>query len=426
MSKTVLFVTYGGGHAAMAIPVIRELEKVYGLKTVALAATLGGPYFRRQNMPYLGFKDFVLPEDKEAIAWGTKMAALHHQPETGIEEEEAIAYMGLSYWDLVKKHGADEAARLWAEKGRIAFFPVTVLERVIDRIKPDMVVTTNSPRAEYAAQVVANQRGIPTMSMYDLFGLYNFYRIEADYLAVISQHVIENLRKDTGLREGQKFITTGNPAFDLAFDYRGPVNKEWRRANLPAMPDDAKAVLWLDESAYFERGTGDLIERRPEDINKDLNDFAYAAQQAGAWVLIRPHPSQQRPPFDDWLSKTQFKNVLFAGGLPLYPLLNAVDAVLTYSSTVGCEALLVGRPVVQLTYYLGIHTLLLTDWGVAWAADSPEALADIFTKCFYGEYTDAMKANVQAMFPQERAAPKIAAAINAILSGKEPDGVQNC
>ncbi len=271
MNKTVLFVTYGGGHAAMVVPVIRELQQYPDICTEALVLTLGGPYFQRQGLPYRGFKDFIVPEDKEAIAWGEKLAVMHHQAETGIEEKESIAYLGLSYWDLVMREGVAEAARLWGEKKRNAFFPLSVLERVIDKIKPDMVVTTNSPRAEYAAQVIANKRRIPTMSMFDLFGLNADYQIQADYLTVISPLVIENLRKDTGLRDGQKFLITGNPAFDQVLDYRGPINHDWRKQHFPTLPEGARILLWLDSGAYFHTPTGLPQPFSPEECEQYLD-----------------------------------------------------------------------------------------------------------------------------------------------------------
>ncbi|MDE3017089.1 MAG: hypothetical protein KGI29_09270 [Pseudomonadota bacterium] len=422
MRRTVLFVTYGGGHAAMAAPVIRALAS-YPIRTETLALTLAGPYFKRQGLPYKGFKDFLLPEDTEALDWGKKLAALHHHPETGIGEEEAIAYLGLSYRDLVTRLGEQEAARLWEEKGRNAFFPLSMLERVIDRAKPDMVVTTNSPRGEYAAQIAASKRGIPTLAMVDLFGLFNFYRIEADYVAVISPIVIDNMRRDTGLREGQKFLITGNPAFDPAFDCRGPVDHAWRRRFFPALPDHAKALLWIDDSGYVDKATGLLHVRGAEEIADNLDILADAARRNDGYLLIRPHPSQQRAPFDAWMRKTAHPHVMLAGEAPLYPLLNACDAVATFSSTVGCEALLTGRPVIQLGYYPGEFNMRLGDWGVARWAETPERLPEAVRQSFSGNMPEDMQARIAAMFPQEKAAPKIAKAIDDILYGREPSGV---
>ena len=418
MNKTILFVTYGGGHATMVAPLIRLLREHPGITTHVLALTLGGPYFRRQGLPYVGFKDFIEPGDEAALAKGRELVAAFHHADTGIEEDEAIAYHGLSYADLAQRLGTNEAARLWDEKHRNAFHPLSILERVMDRFKPDMVVTTNSPRAEYAAQIVAHARGIPTLAMYDLFGLFNFYQIQADYVAVISPLVVDYLRADTGLREGQQFLLTGNPAFDLAFDHRGPIDYAWRRAHFPTLPDDAKVVLWIDEPAYHVRATKLWHYRVGDELTDMLDELAAIAKTNNAYLLIRPHPSQERAPFHAWMERTAHPHVMLAVDVPLYPLLNAVDVVVLISSTVGCEALMVGRPVIQLDYYDDVKTVLLGEWGIARMVKTPAELSETLHECFVDPIPPALQMRIDQFFPQGPAAPKVVDAILTIVSGE--------
>ena len=121
MKKKVLFVTYGGGHAAMIVPVIRSLEKYTDIEIESLALTTGGAYFKRHGLPYKGYKDFITPEDTQALEYGEKLSAIHHNPESGIDEEETIAYLGLSYFELVQQHGEEKAAELWEQWARCFF-----------------------------------------------------------------------------------------------------------------------------------------------------------------------------------------------------------------------------------------------------------------------------------------------------------------
>jgi hypothetical protein len=100
VTKKVLFVTYGGGHARMVTPVVRALSQYPHIRSESLALTTGGPIFKSEGLPYKGYKDFITPQDKEALAFGQKLAAIHHQPDSGMEMEESVAYLGLSYWDL--------------------------------------------------------------------------------------------------------------------------------------------------------------------------------------------------------------------------------------------------------------------------------------------------------------------------------------
>ena len=68
MRKKILFVAYGGGHARMLIPVIHALKDHPDLETEAVALTTGGPIFRQEHLPCKGYRDFIGPEDAEALA----------------------------------------------------------------------------------------------------------------------------------------------------------------------------------------------------------------------------------------------------------------------------------------------------------------------------------------------------------------------
>jgi hypothetical protein len=74
------------------------------------------------------------------------------------------------------------------------------------------------------------------------------------------------------------------------------------------------------------------------------------------------------------------------------------------------------RPVVQLGYYPGKKTLLLGEWGVARLAETPQDVPEMVRQSFYEPMPKEMQLRIDQMFPNERAAPKIAAAIKAIVS----------
>lgn len=418
MDKTILFVTYGGGHARMVVPVIRALQGVSGIHVESLALTLGGPIFKSENLPYKGYKDFITAGDVDALAWGKKLAVTQHSPESGVEEAESIAYLGLSYMDLVCRYGDDEAARLWQEKGRHAFMQLTVMERVLKQIQPDIVVTTNSPKSEQAAVEAANNIGIPTLSMVDLFGIHHFHPLESKYIAVLCEHTIKNMQSEGVEKPSSAFHVTGNPAFDRAFDFRGAVDKTFRAQHFPSMSSDAKVLLWIDMPAYWNLRERCLHIRSDEEIIRDLDTISAAVAANNGVMLIRPHPSQPRAIYDCWMEKHNHPHVLFAGDVPLYPLLKAVDVVMTYTSTVSVEALLMQRRVIQLKYQPGNSDMPLGEWQVAWQAGNPSELGDVVRSAFYNEAEwEAMQLRINSLLPQEKAGPKVAKLIMDILNG---------
>lgn len=416
MPKKVLFVTYGGGHARMIVPVVQALQGHKDIVAESIALTVGGPIFKSEGLPYKGYKDFITPADKEALAWGKKLSAGNHNPESGITEEESIAYLGLSYWDLVTRWGEKEAARLWAEKGRHAFLQLTVFERIIAQVKPDMVVTTNSPKSEQAAVAVAKGYGIPTISMVDLFGIHHFHPLESDYITILCERVIGNLEREGVHKPRESYCITGNPAFDRAFDFRGPVDYAWRSKHFPTLGKNNKTLLWIDMPAYWNVHTRSLHVRDDAEVLRDLDMFADAAKANGVTLLIRPHPSQQRGLYDKWMKERNLPHVLFAGGVPLYPLLNAVDVVATYTSTVSVEALLMQKRVVQLKFYPGHCDVPLGEWNIAWLVEKPEQLTEKIRQAFSDEAeAERMRTRVTDLLPQEKAGPKVAALIEKLL-----------
>ena len=139
-----------------------------------------------------------------------------------MSREDSVAYLGLNYKDLVLQHGEAKAAELFALRGRQCFLPLHAMARIFDRLRPDFVVTSNSPRAEAAALAVANERGIPSLAMTDLFTGLGGYVLQAGSITFLNQIAQEMFLADGLVDPGiSEFHVTGNPAFDkiLALPY---------------------------------------------------------------------------------------------------------------------------------------------------------------------------------------------------------------
>lgn len=401
----------------MVAPLVRALSGRADLSLQTVALTTGGAYFTRQQLPFKGFKDYLRASDEEALVWGERLASTMHTDASGIAREESVAYLGLSYQDLVTRHGAEKAAQLWAEKKRHAFLPISVMERIFDEEQPDIVVTTNSPRSEHAAVLVANARGIPSLSMIDLFGFKDFHVLEAQYLCVLNEIAKANVIKEgTATTVPDHIFVTGNPAFDLAFDYRGPKDTAWRDTHFPAVARYSKAVLWADMPGYFLPGRkSELYLRSQAEIEFDLGVILQASIDNRCALMIRPHPSQDIDFFRAWCARSP-EHVFFAGDVPLYPLINSIDALVVYNSTVAIETLLTGRRVVQLKYKPGASDVPLAEWGLAWLADQPDAVSGQLHSALYDDAEwDKTAERIAAMIPQQKAAPRVAEQILKIL-----------
>ena len=340
--KRLLFVCYGGGHVRMVLPVARVLAASDAFEPVVLALTTAAPVARREpGLCVLQFKDFVTPQDEAALAHGQRL--LTDLPGPVDDPEESVAYLGLSYQDLVQMQGATDAAALYSQWGRQAFLPVPTLERILRVVGPDMVVATNSPRAERAAVLAARRLGLPAVCLVDLFALDEVRWIgTADYAdrVCVLNAAVRDFLLQAGRRPDQ-VIVTGNPAFDALADPASVQSgRDWRRAQ---GWQDKQVVLWASQTEPavhpFNGLPGD--PGLPARVLEQLLAWAQAGENRV--LCVRPRPGEAVPALLD------HERILVTGqDQPLTPLLHAVDLVVTLTSTVGLEGHLAGARLIQV------------------------------------------------------------------------------
>jgi hypothetical protein len=165
----ILMVAYGGGHVAALAPVARELQAA-GRPFRFLALTTASAHLEQLGIPWLGFKDLPGADSEVVQSYGEMLA--NELPAGGsVARSESVAYLGLSYADLVARVGVAEAAARYRARGRQSFLPVRLMRETIDAWGCTLVVATNSPRAERAAIEAAGAAGIPSLCLVDSFAM---------------------------------------------------------------------------------------------------------------------------------------------------------------------------------------------------------------------------------------------------------------
>jgi hypothetical protein len=366
--KRVLFVGYGGGHVRMLLPVARLLRERGLAEPVFLGLTTARAEVEAAGFSCLGFTDFLCEDDAAALERGRALAS--QLSSHAISFEESAAYLGLSYADLVREHGSERAAALYAAHGRQAFLPVATLERILSRVKPDLLVATSAPRAERASLVAARRLGVPAVCLVDLFAAYEIEWLRepgfADRICVLNERVRERLV--SAGRRGDEVIVTGNPAFDGLLD---PAVRERGAALRKARGWDGRRVwLWASqvepESHPCQPGRGDTL--LPMRIARELQRITLL--RAEMELVIRPHPSE-----GDYRIELGPRQCLSPRSENLHELLQACDGVVVLTSTVGLEAGIAGCAVVQVTGSLYTADAPYLAYGIADAAVPLEGLA---------------------------------------------------
>jgi hypothetical protein len=364
--KTILFISYGGGHVNLLLPVFRQLILDENCKCEFLALTMAGVRLQEQGIPYLGFKDMLEPGDDQASAYGRELVGEEATGSMVVPYEESIAYMGLSFWDLVHRHGEEEADRIYREDGgRQAFYPITPLRRFLNKKQPDLIVTTNSPRAEQAAIDAATDLGIASVCVVDLFAFQEVRWIGkpgfATRVCVLSEFV-RQMMIDAGRGEDE-VIVTGNPAFDNLSTVRDSNTGQSFRAE-KGWRDDEQVVLWAS-NVEPKVHPFSAIEGNPELPRQvEVQLLQLIQQHKNIRVVFRPHPNDSYRP-----ETLPERAELSTSDENLDTLLAAVDCVVVLSSTVGLQAALMGKPLVNIKLSIFSRDAPYDDMGISIGVD---------------------------------------------------------
>jgi len=383
-SPKALFVTYGGGHVGMVLPVMRELEALLpGAQCALMALTTGHLKAKAVRSDTLGYKDFLHLVDADAARnWGERLSEGNTSPDVPLDE--TTAYLGINYLDLIAQHGEAGAADLYREQGRYGFRPLHFMQRVMDALQPDVVVATNSPRSEQAALDVARERGIPSVGMVDLFGLesdtYVMRATKPDWTCVISEGVRQRLITRGFPAAG--VIVTGNPAFDGLFSAHN--HEQAQRFLVERGWQQLKPVLFAGhwEPQAHPATPVPVGQALPREIEAVLRSCVREREDLA--LIVRYHPS-------DWTQYPRLPDeprVHFSEPPKesIHPLILASQAVVVQTSTVGLESAVGGKPVVSVENSPAAHVWFsLARLGVATPCATPTDLPAVLNAVLCGQ-----------------------------------------
>lgn len=343
---SVLFVAYGSGHIAKVAPVIHHLQ-AQGVRCDLLALTMGHRQAQRMGLEPRGYRDFLHLVDREAVlARGRQLLDENRHPD--VDDFESCCYLGINYQEWVDAHGEQLAAQKYALGGRRSFLPLRFMGRILDELRPSVVVSTASPRSEQAAIEAAVQRGIPSLTMLDLFGLPhdNYLRntVFADRITVLSGFARSNLMA-AGI-DAARIVVTGCPAYEPLFD---PAHGPASRKLLQSLGwEGMKVVMWAGNLEEPGPGVTSEFEGAALGLDVERRLRAWVDSRPDAALLIRYHPSQYHRFPDLGAHPRVYRSVPTAD--PLAPQLHASEIVVVQASTVGFEAALIGKRVLSLSY----------------------------------------------------------------------------
>ena len=396
--RRAFFVSYGASHIAKIAPVIRELQR-HGVECLLMALTIGFPKASQMGLEPLCYRDFLSllgQKAEHALRWGDQLLDGNTHPEVDLEETRC--YLGVNYLQWIDSEGEMGARLLYQQRGRQGFMPVEFMGLVLDALQPGLVVATSTPRSEEAAIRAAVARGIPTLTMVDLFAPDSdpFLRrpVQAQRITVIADDVRQRFLT-CGLAPDQ-VVVTGSPDFDELFERNAIQQGHALRAKLGW--EGREVALWAG-----------ILE--PNHKTLPGSAFGLAVERSlRAWVqntpntslIVRYHPSQ----YHEFTPLGLQEGVYLSnpGTESIAPLLHAADTVIHQVSTVGLQAAVLGKRVVHLGFSAWVQSadFDLGSLGPSEGAESLDNLAHLLN------YPRTLAANCKMTVPPGPAAPRVA------------------
>lgn len=257
-----------------------------------------------------------------------------------------LRWDGVPLSSLAEQEISFGLARLLCNAARMVACARTMLEKE----SPSLVVLTND-RADFGRAIGLGARAAGVPSMLVQFGLtlapaHWHPGVAADLAAVQGEAPAEVIRNADN-HPGLQISVTGQPKHDVllrkvAMFPRAQVCDEYGLD--PRRPIVLYASHALGEqSSTSRRGLAErrLAAREVEAVYRTM------AELKNVELVVKPHPNEDVEPHNQVLKKVSADNIRLVQGIePIEALLSACDVLVTHHSTVGLEAVLLGKPLV--------------------------------------------------------------------------------
>ncbi|WP_188208225.1 CDP-glycerol glycerophosphotransferase family protein [Alkalibacillus aidingensis] len=188
-----------------------------------------------------------------------------------------------------------------------------------------IVPSTHYPESRTLVMVAA-EKGIPTICLqHGIFSSGFGYLPKVAYIDGVYGHFEEQWYQDKGVNSSElKTEIIGHPRFDLIFKKPTKTKKSFQ--DKVGIEPYKKTIL--------------LAVRGRQNLNKWRQFLRAITKNEPYNIILRDFPNVHDHPL-----LKEFSNLKSTKGFHLHDVIHHVDAVVTYSSTVGLESMIAGKPV---------------------------------------------------------------------------------
>ena len=342
----LLFVAYGGGHMRLLHQIAQKVINTTDFSVKIIALTTGyldvKNFYNKEVLkrPF-DYKDLFHEELEKIRSYGSQLLSENHNPVSGLEEEDSIFYLGMSFNDLVVEHGEEEAWKMYNEKKRHAFLPKRSMKKILEQESPDLLITTTSPKCELASLLASKELNIPSMQIIDLFG-DNYPVPFADHIIVLNKRVKQKL--ESKVDNNSNIHAFGQPVFDYTVTQVEEIDREAVR-NILGISKTTPVILFSPSRYLIYGNNRSILKELDHNIVNEpvFKIFIELSKKYNFKLIVRPHPNDRADKFSKYISGNDFIKLYKNDDLSLYESISISDLVVAYNSTIMIESTLCGK-----------------------------------------------------------------------------------
>ncbi len=328
----ILFVTYGGGHAAIVKSLYPTLNKLEKVKINILALTSSTLLLKKAGIPYNTIVNYLhlFPYRDEIMKYGEILAETGFNVNSGLEYNDIETYLGISFYDLLQSvDNLEKALTMYRINGRNVFCPIRTMKRILEYESPDVLIVTCGQRMEKAAALAANDLGIRVVRIEDVPGDTKNVSYECS-LCVMNEHFKQIAIKNNPKLSQENIIATGHPVLES--------NTELDWGVLRYLSEKLRANQFTNVIAFMTQNG----ENQKEIYHKL---YELAQEMKTTLFIIKLHPNQENY-FDT--NCRPLNNLIIDKECEVKYYINLSDLVITTFSTTGLEAAMMDKPLIVI------------------------------------------------------------------------------
>lgn len=351
-------------------PICRILKRNKNNIIIRAGDTFGRSLFKKNVDYYINFKYFNTTKIKKRIKLLKRRILFEwDRLSKNLELNKKLVYQNVRLLDLIINN------KCLINKLLDVVRYIETTKYILNRDKIDIIVLINDVLPfEKSVVKVADKFDIPSLVIqHGLCSSYNpvgYLPLSATKMAVWGDYS-RKWMINRGVDEN-RLVITGAPFFDRYF-YRKPGKDVYTELKIDRCK---KIVLYTLEcspkNVMFIKFLI-LPNQHKKRISAIFNTFKNLPD---LFLVIKVHPSVKDSSIIDIASEeTGFKNYKVVYDIDIYNLLSISDLVITSWSTVGLEAILLGKPLMIINFYGNVKDPIgFAKKGVAIAVDKPSDL----------------------------------------------------